>query len=215
MANSVIDTEMIVLWDNWPIDPHSNWGGPYITGPAVDSLGWEGQNVATAKFDLGRKFHIREDGGTGKVSGWSTFIYLRVATQNPDVLLSCVAATNKTICTPAGTPAENATTAATALYTVTNDGNNSDSAGAVPLLPLGMCAIATSAMTNNYYGWFWCGGVPPLTLLTGLVGDCPTANTVAIGEFALAQTDIGNYEIGFIVAADPLRPCGVATIADT
>ena len=215
MANSVIDTEMIVLQDNWPFDPgFDRWAGPYRK-PAVDSLLWEGQNVSTLdKFRLGRKFVHYEAGGSEKPSGWSTFIYLKVGTQNPDVLLSCVAATNKTICSIEGTPAENSSTAATEMYTVTNDGNNANAAAGTICMAMGMCGIATSAMTNSYYGWYWCGGVAPLTLLTGLVGDCPTANTVAIGEFGLAETDIGNYELGFIVAADPLAPVGVARKAD-
>ena len=208
MANSVIDTEMFVLWDNWPIDPDPNWGGPYITGPAVDSLGWEGQNVATAKFPLGRKFHVREDGGTGKLSGWSTFIYLKLGTQHATLNLSCVAATVKCVCTVEGTLAENSATAATQLYQVTNDSDTTT------MEALGLCAIATSAMTDTYYGWFWCGGVAPLTMLTGLVGDVETDDGLTLGEICVSATDESSEPLGLSVASAGVKSCGFATIAD-
>ena len=210
MANSVIDTEMIVLQDNWPFDPgFDRWAGPYRK-PAVDSLLWEGQNVSTLdKFRLGRKFVHYEPGGTGKLSGWSTFIYLKVGTQNADTLLACAAATGKSVCTVEGTLAENSATAATQLYQVTND------ADATTMESLGMCAVATSAMTNSYYGWFWCGGVAPLTLLTGLVGDIYTDQGITGPvDIVVSATDADDASLGLSIASAAVRSCGVSTLKD-
>ena len=210
MANSVIDTEMIVLQDNWPFDPgFDRWAGPYRK-PAVDSLLWEGQNVSTLdKFRLGRKFVHYEPGGTGKLSGWSTFIYLKLGTQHTTLNLSCVAATVKCVCTTEGTLAENSATAATQLYQVTNDGD------ATTMESLGLCAIATSAMTDTYYGWFWCGGVAPLTLLTGLVGDVETDQGITGPvEIVVSATDETSEPLGLSIASAGVKSCGFSTLKD-
>ena len=95
MADSVIDTEMIILRDNWPIDPNMDWAGPATGGPAIDSLKWHGQNVTPAAYPLGRKFRVWENGGASKLAGYSTFIYLQVGTDNPDIDLVCAAASPK------------------------------------------------------------------------------------------------------------------------
>jgi hypothetical protein len=206
MADSVIDTELIILKDNWPETGQEGWAGPANCRiAAVDALGWEGQNAATAAFELGTKFKMFQDGGTGIPRGWSTFIYLKVGTQNPDILLSCVAATNKCLCCPEDL-SEDGT--AIQMYTVTNDGDGTT------MEPTGLVAVALSAITDTYHGWFWCGGVAPISYLSGLAGDLPTANTVAIGAFVCAATTIANNPLGLIVATAPNVTAGIAFAAD-
>jgi hypothetical protein len=71
-----------------------------------------------------------------------------------------------------------AATAANALlptqYIVTDDASEA--------LLSGPIAVALSAMTTGYYGWFWCGGVCPVDSVSGLGGSYVTDGTVAAGS---------------------------------
>ena len=206
MANSVIDSELVILRDNWPEIANNNAAGPFNAGaPASGSdQNWY---VAgdTPPHPVGTKFTGYQEGGTGIPRGTYTLIYLQVGTQNPDIALSCAAATNKCVCCPEDA-SENGT--AIQIYTVTNDSAGTTSE------PTGLCAIALSAMTNSYYGWFWCGGVAPISIVPGLAGDIPTANSFQIGDNIMAATDISNTPIGFTVAAAGSVSCAIGLAAD-
>ncbi len=202
MANSVIDSEMVILLDNWPSLDTLNAPGPdNATAPATGP----DQNVETAAHPIGTKWTSFQEGATGIPRGKFTLIYLKLGTQNPDTLLTCAAGTTKCLCCNEDV-SENGS--ATQAYTVTNDGDETGSEKA------GLAAVALSAMTNDYYGWFWCGGVAPISIVPGLAGDFYTANDVAIGEISLIGTDVGNGEIGFDLISAGYRAAGIALKAD-
>jgi len=206
MANSTLDTELIILQDNWPTKVISGCG-PTRPTSAVDASGWQGQNVAApTDFEVGTKFTIHNAGGTSKPIGESTFIYLRLGTQNADILLSCVAASDKCVCCPETLSADGT---AAQMYQVTNDGDGTT------MEPTGLIAVGLSAMTNTYYGWFWCGGVAPLDAITGLVGNFRTLSTVAIGEIVISASDLANHPLGITTTAAGSRCCGTAFKAET
>jgi len=202
---STIDGSQFLLKDNWPFDPgFDRWAGPYMRGPASDATDWEGQNVAAAdkKFAVGRKFVKYQKGATGINQGYSTFIYLRHGTAQTTALSAI-----KHIYT-----IENAawgtSEAAEALYTVTND-----AATACIAEPTGIAAVCLMTMTTNYYGWFWCGGVCPEVILTGMAGTYLTDGNVAVGAMELVTSAV-NDELGFGVASGVEGICGLALNAD-
>lgn len=179
MPDSTLDSEKFILIDHWPGAVLANVPVPHHA--LTDS---SHHNVATAKYDLGAKIQLRCDGSVGK-AGWSTLIYLQVGTQNPDVAIAA-----KTFVVP---------DSASAPYQITNDKDdcilNTGSA---------LAAIGLSAMTDAYYGWFWCGGVCPEQYVSGLGGNYVTDGNVAAGAVvahALAADAIG------------LGPCGADTEA--
>ena len=200
MANSVIDTEMVILRDKWPTLPDTGFPDN-CSAPASGA----DQNASTEKHKVGTKWTGFQEGGTGIPRGSFTLIYLNVGTQNPDILLSCAAATNKCVCCPEDA-SENGT--ATQMYTVTNDSATTTSE------PTGMCAIALSAITASYYGWFWCDGVAPISIVAGLAGDIPTADAFQIGDNIMGATDGSNTPIGFTVAAAGSVSCVIGLKAD-
>ena len=206
MAASVIDTELIVLRDNWPTLVGSAIG-PTKPAAAVDSSGWEGQNVAEPSFTLGTKFIHWNEGTTSAPRGHTTFIYLKVGTQNADLPIACAVGTNASVCCTED--ASENSTSAEQMYLVTNDSAATNSHLA------GLCAIGTGAVTDGNYGWFWCGGVAPVVLLTGLVGDADTDANVEIGDMCLIAAGDATYDpIGFGVGVAASRTVGIAMKAD-
>ncbi|MCP4645343.1 MAG: hypothetical protein GY851_33175, partial [bacterium] len=172
---------------------------------AADVASGADQNASAAAHPVGTKWTGFQKGSTGVPRGNYTLIYLLVGTQNPDISLSCAAGTNKCVCCPEDA-SENGT--ATQMYTVTNDAATTTSE------PSGLCAIAMSAVTNAYYGWFWCGGVAPISICAGLAGDIPTADSFQIGDNIMAATDLGNTPIGLTVASAGNVSCAIGLLAD-
>jgi len=73
--------------------------------------------------------------------------------------------------------------------------------------------ITISAMTDDYYGWFWCGGVCPEFMVSGMGGTYATDGNVEIGPIAsvgLSGTGIGLGP----VSGDTVAFCGFAEAAD-
>jgi len=137
-------------------------------------------NVATAQYPIGTKIQIQNT-GTG-VEGPSIFMYAQVGTQNPDVDIAA-----KSVCT-----FDNASNP----FKLTNDSDGDISTRSCP------AAVALSAMTNSYYGWFWVGGVCPESLVSDLGGNYATDSTVAAGAMCVAALAASNVPLGFSATVD-------------
>ena len=196
MADSTLDSQLFTLIDRWPgvaVDPPVN---PFdMTSATV-----VGHNVVTAVWDVGTKWKVRNivDGQGHGQAGWSTFVYLSVGTQNTAAGYTIAA---KMPCFP---------DSATIWHLVTND---PDSCIAITG---GLVAYAISAMTDAYFGWFWCGGVCPEYYVpnNAMGGNYVTDGDVAIGPISLA--DCGTADQGglSVVGADTEVVIGYALAAD-
>lgn len=199
MADGTIDSQLFHLIDNWP--------GVPTPGGLIPQDGFTAaaqHNVAAARRRVGEKIQVYCDGLlTGTTAGYATLMYLKMGTQNPDVAVAA-----KTICVP---------DSATNILEVTNDPDSCIS------LPTGMVAIALSAMTNGYYGWFWVGGVCPEQYVAALGGNYLTEGNVAAGH--ITAKDMTADSIGFGANSLALSggvetvvipvACGYALAADT
>jgi hypothetical protein len=187
MADSTIDSELFVLFDFWPGVARRVHELPAAFTTAVE----------TAVFGPGEKICIWNDGATAGVSGDATFVYLQVGTQN-DATGYTIAA--KMHCVPGS---------ATTPFQVTNnpDANVIQKTGS-PLL-----GMALGAMTDAYWGWFWCGGVCPEAHVSGLGGAYHTDNSVVIGPMSV--TDCADDRMGFgVTGADTEAVIGMAYAND-
>jgi hypothetical protein len=188
MADSTIDSELFVLIDNWPGVARRVSPDCLPNGSIISALH---HNVATAVFPIGDKIVVRNRSAVAGDDGDSTFIYLKglaVTAANP----TCAA---KQLVVPslAGTP-----------YQVTNDPDQCLQKTGCPLAAV-MLSVMSFDNSTAYYGWFWCGGVCPEALVSGLGGDYVTE---------------GNVVAGPIIAHDPatadsigLGPCAADTEA--
>jgi hypothetical protein len=187
MADTTILAKYIVLQDTVQGNVNSN-----LPQPVGGFTGSEHHNVATAKYDVGTKVQVYDE--TSK--GYSTFVYLKNGTA-----AATIAAGQVMI--PAG-----ATQNPTYLtYVYTNDPDD----GIVG----GNCAIALSAMTDDYYGWFWCGGVAPVGITNSGITSTTTIATddsVAIG--AVSTGDLTADKAGLILATTLKIDVGIAMKAD-
>jgi hypothetical protein len=186
MGDSTLDSELFILFNNW--------GQPVVEKGHVPKGGFTGSahhNVSVAAYSVGTVCAVPCTGATGK-AGWAQMIYLQVGTQNADSVLAV-----KDIVVP---------DSATTWYQITND---PDSCVA---LPTAVGAVALGAMTNAYYGWFWCGGNCPEQYVSGLGGNYETEGNVAAGhitchDLAADAIGLGPYAttegyFGFALAAD-------------
>ena len=192
MADSVIDSEYITLEDNWP-------GVARILGgnqePQGDIVGSGHHNVETAIYKTGYKVSLWNDGDTAGISGWCTFVYLQVGTQNAAVAIAA-----KSICTP---------DSATLWYQVTNDPDT-----AVLHTGPALACVALSAMTDAYWGWFWCGGPAPEALISGMGGTYLADGNVIAGSIVVHNMNPID-EMGFgPCGADTEHSIGLALAAD-
>ena len=188
MADSTIDSELLILHDFWPgeADP-----GLAQDPPRDGFTGADHHNVSAAVYQVGSKIQVYNVGDTGK-AGFATLIYLQVGTQDATTVLAA-----KSLVVP---------DSSTSWYKVTNDPNRA------LVSPCGVVAYALSAVTNAYYGWFWCGGVCPEEAVTDLGGTYATDGNVAAGDITghslaagvmgLGPREAGEGCAGFSIAAD-------------
>lgn len=172
MADKTLDSELFTLKDNWPGAVDLRRGLP-----DDDILGAAHHNVAAAAFPVGTKIGFYNTGVTAGKPGWATFVYLKAS------IPGAPAAAAKQIVVQGS---------ATLWYVVTNDPD------AGLLLATGLGAVMISAMTDAYYGWFWCDGVCPEEQVAGLGGNFATDSSVAIG--AMSTVDLTADAIGLGVA---------------
>lgn len=149
---------------------------------------------ATEDFPVGTKRAVYDD--TNK--GWATLCYLKYDNGAGTVAVATV----KSLC---GLDTTKIATASS-WFTVTNDGSGAELVGPI--------AIALTTMTDEYYGWFWVGGVCPVDTISGLDGIFGSdggitgitwmvlADSASVCKFHLATaTDIGNCS-AFSMEAD-------------
>ena len=190
MADSTIDSELFYLIDGWPGVPVPiEQGSP----PEDGFTGAAHHNVATAAYPIGTAIQVYNKDSAGE-PGYSIFRYLQVGTQGGAANIAV-----KSICT--GDSASN-------YYKVTNDPDDTAMGEEG-----GPCAVAISAITDAYYGWFWTGGVCPESWVSGLGGTYVTDSTVDKGG-KMIVSDCSADVLGFGIGGTDELICGVACAAD-
>jgi hypothetical protein len=199
MANTLDDTEILMI-DRWPRAAIINGPGPF-KGPVTPATGTPtgggiaaggDHNVAIPGHEVGTKWFSKQDTGSGQPMGWSTWIYLRMGTQSASVAA-------KSLCALETEPSSS--TAGSLLYTVTNLASSANYA-------TGLVAYAIGAMTDTYYGWFWCGGVAPTVVCPSLGGTYVTYNTEVVVGYMVAYSDTV-LKLGTYLAASAIVPIGI------
>jgi hypothetical protein len=192
MTDSTLDSDLLFLYNKF--------GSANLVGhvPRGGFTGSEHHNVSSAAYPIGTVVRVEHRATAGK-PGYSEFVYLKVGTQNASSLIAAKSVVVQD--------------SATQCLLVTND---PDDCIAIPT-PFG--AIALSAMTDAYYGWFWCGGVCPEDYVSGLAGNYATNGSVAAGNVAFG--DLSADKCGLVpasvagtTAALKIHPCGFALAAD-
>jgi hypothetical protein len=189
MADATILASSIVLQDTIPGDVNPN--NPQPIGGFTGS---EHHNVAVAKYDVTSKIQVYDETAKGIV----TFVYLKNGTA------SGVAIAAGSAMIPAGATQNSAL----ATYIFTNDPDDG--------ILGGPAVVALSAMTDDYYGWFWCAGPAPVGITgSGIVAatTLDTDDSVVVGVISsgdLADTD----HAGFKIATTLKIIAGTALAAD-
>jgi len=193
LADSTLDSELFVLEDHWP------GVGRQTTFGQIPKGGFTGNthhNVATPAYPIGEKLCVENMNETGTVvgkAGFSTFIYLQVGTQDAGQAIAA-----KSVCV---------LDSATLWYQLTNDSASCIAASS------SLAAIAISAVTAAYWGWFWCGGVCPESLVSSLGGNYATINAVAAGMISTGALET-ELVVGLLPYATTLGNIGFALAAD-
>ena len=190
MANATLDSEYIILFNHW--------GDATSTEVPQDGFtGASHHNVANPVYRPGEVVQVYCDGTTGK-AGYSQFVYLKLEHQDTTNLLAV-----KNVCVPHTDKV---------ITDVTNDQTTAlgDEGG--------FCAVALSAMTVDYYGWFWCGGVCPEEYVSGLGGNYCTDDSADVSTPVLSVGNITGGttygEIGFITQTAGLAQVGMTYASD-
>lgn len=178
MADSTLDSQLFVLLDRWPGYAHPDSRKHPPNGGIV---GTEHHNVATAEYRPGEKIELLNHAGTAGQEGIATMIYLQLGTQNSGSVLAV-----KDVCVPESEDG--------GIFKVTNDPD-----ACLVATGAAFVAVALSAMTNQRWGWFWCGGVCPESHVSGLGGNYETDNDLLAG--LMVSHDLDADAIGF-------GPCG-------
>ena len=195
MADATIDSEAIELFDMWP---GTAW--PVETVPTDGFTGSDHHDVVTAAFLVCTKVMVYNHSSVAGLDGWSTFMYAKLEAQDA---INVLAARHFCVMHSDATPGD-----------LTNDAGADLAASVSPV------AVALSAFTaNDYYGWFWVGGVCPEEYVTALgTAEYYTDGTVAIGPFTtadLATPGTAAGEIGLsLVNADTELVVGRAYTTD-
>jgi hypothetical protein len=201
MADSTFDSEEFVLYDRWgPVVP-SRQGVPRggFTGSDHFNVSNANRVYMPGETRVVDNLSAADDpiNGAG-VSGQSIFRYLRVGTQNDAEAIAVQHLCVHDTVNP---------------WTVTNDpdgqlgGSGVDGAPAV--------AVALGAVTDDYWAWFWTGGVCPEMFVSALTtATYKTDGTITAG-CEMRTVNLGVDFIGFgITAAVTDAIIGYATAAD-
>jgi len=187
MAASTIDDQYLWLKDMIP--------GPASFGelPSADADGniftnASHHNVATAKYSVGTKVTVYDNTN----SGYATLAYLRMGAAGG------VTVAAKSVCAPG-------TSGTAKWYRVSNS--------STLFVANSYCAVALSAMTDEYYGWFWVGGVCPVTFVSALDGDFVTADAVVAGGVTVADY-VTDDRLAFGPVASAVNAVGLSMSAD-
>lgn len=184
MTAYTISSNEVVLYDMYP-------GVPSVNRPQADHDGnvftnSDHHNVASAVFDLGYKVCVYET----SLSGWSIFTYLQSKAGGVTAAAGHMAVLE----------------AGGVYYAVTNEGDSA----LVNVPP----AVYLSAMTDDYYGFFWTGGVCPQSFVTALATSVfNTDNNVVNGPVGLVDCTDPD-QVGLTAAASAVNACGFSLGAD-
>ncbi len=160
MANSTIAAQELVLISNWPgyalpeVQPQDFFNLATHTLPVGGSDGQTVtitqyfQNVATPAYPLGTKIQlpIAENTTTG-AGAYMELVYVRFAHTAPTLTAAACQ-----ICVPASATAANTTLPCPWVVTTDSDDDLVSGGG-------GLAGILLSAMTIDYYGFIWTGGM--------------------------------------------------------
>jgi hypothetical protein len=183
-----IDTTFVRLIDQWPAG--ANIPAPQrATGGTLGAAA--GHNTSTAKYPLGTKFRVSADPLS---AGLSTFVYLKMGTQAGAVALVAGSVVGL------AAASDNATLS---HFVVNGDPELQQITATTSHSGIG-AAIAISAMTDLYYGWFWCGGPSPENFITALATTIATYTTASDGADAATITIPGILAVGDHVTADKM-----------
>lgn len=168
MADASVDSELLVLWCG-RFGLSTDW-----ELPPGGFTGASHHNVATAVYPIGAVKNAYCHAGVGK-EGMSEFVYLQYQGETTTI-------TTKALCIPAS---------ATLWYRVTADPDQTvgDETGC----PLAVAPLST--MTDEYYGWFWSGGIVPEAFVSALSGNWTTEGAVIGG--AIIADNCTTDMIGF------------------
>jgi len=178
------------------------FGSPTELAEPLDGVtGSSHHNVAgKGRYRLGTVLQLWNPGdGTGSVPGWSEFVYGQWDKNDQATSAALL------IAMP---------TAITNLYNITDDPNDCASLAAAAL-----AVVALSAMTDNYYGWFWSGGIAPIDLVADATFAATDTMVSATGAITVGEPlyALGSGE-GFSWEVDPedasVTACAVALAAD-
>jgi hypothetical protein len=185
MADSTVSSNNIILLDLFPGAPGTkNLAAGFSLGDDATNCGHNVSMAApvaagTNLNPLGTKAQVYNTGLSSAgsqvgVAGFSTFIYLKVGTQSA----SLIAAGSLVTTASTGAP-----------YVVTNL-NTAVGNG------FGPCAVAVSAMTNGYGGWFWCGGVCPTDFVAAFVPSGTAITLATDGTLVVGDATAGTLAAG-------------------
>ncbi len=163
MADSTIATSKVVLFDNWPGAVRQ------YNAPSGGFASSDHHNISKPQFDAGYKVQVDNRNGKGP----STLVYLQVGTQNAATALR-----------PGSVVVPDSTND---WYRITNDPDDCIQN------TTGVAVIAISAMTNGYWGWFWCEGPQP-DEVPAIGSTLATDGSVIPGLFSAG--DLAADEIG-------------------
>jgi len=189
--NAVLDSEKLILCNYFGAPD------PQLGEPKDGFTGATHHNVATAAYPLGTVIQVYNTGTTG-TAGYSQFVYGKLETQDStNVVFARCICTRHTDAVPTD---------------FTND-NGAD-------IPYNVAVIALSAMTTDYYGWFWCGGVCPEEFVADLGGFYNCDDSVAVATPALMLKDAVTAgttagELGFALATAGLMVVGLTLSNDS
>jgi len=184
MADVTVDLDYVTLFDLFPGVPD-----PRLGVPKDGFTGTDHHNVATAAYPLGTKIQVYNHSSVAGIDGPSVLVYCKLEAM--DATNACKV---KHICTQHSDAV---------YYDLTNEAATDIGSG------LGLCAVALNTMTENYYGWFWCGGVCPEEYVPLLTGDIYCSAAAAIGGCMLADLETGGEapgELGFATASGDTKP---------
>jgi len=171
----------VFLYDNWPGSPNFNLGRP--TNGFDSTVSGSGNNATTALYIPGEKIQVPyKAADQTRWPGTSTFIYLQFhegtdfaqdAGDPSDGYCACFHAD--------GTATADGSIAGP--WQVTNDVTNSDATIG------GAIAFACTDLSDDEFGWFWCGGVCPAYDVTRLAGEIKTGGGVTVNCKVFVEGD--------------------------
>lgn len=200
MADSSVASKQITLIDNWPTQ--------FVLSalPDANIVSTNIHNTSAQIWPLGSKIMLYNDPAqfgtvTSSLAGFSTFIYLKghAITETP----------------PAQAPRQFVVQAIESEpFRVTNDPENALIVDGTPLTAV-LLTVMTFTHTTAKYGWFWCGGVCPISLAPLLTGTIGTAVAdVVIGNLAVNDLAADSIGVG-VVGADTEAIVGFTDKDDT